>query len=70
MANMPCADCIRLKEVVLKAVEDVYAAHAAYHLALAEKRDSALHAVYLQDARTAELVAVAALDKHRKGHGC
>jgi hypothetical protein len=70
MPDLQCPERTQLSEAVVKAVQDVYAAHSAYHLAIAEKRYTALTAVSLQDARTAERLAVAALDKHRKEHGC
>ncbi len=55
---------------VVKAVEKVYAAKAEQARATKGKKDSGFLATALADARTEELQTVAALDRHKKEHGC
>jgi hypothetical protein len=70
MPELPCAERLRLGEAVLKAVQGAYAAHSNYHSAIRDKKDSTAESAALEDARRAESRAVAALEQHRKEHGC
>jgi hypothetical protein len=54
----------------MQAVQRAYAAYANYRLALRDKRDSTAESVAMEDARRAESTAIAALEQHRKEHGC
>ena len=55
---------------VARAIRDVYDAKADLQRVRALKQDTAKFVLHLTEARKAERIAVAALDKHRKEHGC
>ena len=55
---------------VVKAVEKNYSAKAAQDRAIKEMKDARPFSTELANARAEERRAVAALDKHKKEHGC
>lgn len=64
-----CPERLKLSTEVTNAVQKNYTAKAAHDRAKNKIEAGAL-AVELAAARRAELAVVAALDKHRKEHGC
>jgi hypothetical protein len=70
MPDPPCAERLRLADAVVRAVQRAYAAHSSYYLAIKNKREPIAELFALEDARTVESRAVAALKRHRKEHGC
>ena len=70
MPRPVCEEQLRLAHEVAKAVQTVYAAKRTCDQAAIESRSAAALFVALRKARKTELEAVAALDAHRKEHGC
>ena len=70
MVGGVCEEQVRLAREVAKAVEGVYDAKAGQGRAAKEGRNIADLALILAEARKTEREAVAALDTHRKEHGC
>lgn len=70
VASTMCPERLRLSEIVTKAVQANYAAKEEQDRAVKNKKDTASFALALARARRTESVAVAALNKHRKEHGC
>ena len=70
MADQTCAERHRLTQAIIKAVQNVHAVTAGYRLALRTNQDTTSDALALEKARAADLEALAALEQHRKEHGC
>ena len=70
MADQVCLERLRLTQAIIKTVQNVHAASACYRLALRAERDTTSDALALEKARAADLEALAALEQHRKEHGC
>lgn len=65
-----CAEELRLSYGVAKAVQENYAAKSAYDQAVRNRSSLDTSAATIIRARKAESAAVAALNEHRKEHGC
>jgi hypothetical protein len=65
-----CREHLRLSDDVVAAVKAVYDTKAALDLAKKAKTDFASLAKLLDQYRTAEREAVAALTQHRREHNC
>jgi hypothetical protein len=70
MTEQPCVEQARLSDIVAKAVRAVNSVKLEQTQAWKEKRDTVPFAAVLAQARIAERRAVAALDQHKKEHGC
>jgi hypothetical protein len=65
-----CAERTRLSDIVVLAGETVESAKAARDGAVRKKSDLEACDVVLEESRRLECRAVAALEGHRKKHGC
>lgn len=68
--KVACPERLKLSNDVTLAIQKSYAAKADFERAAKQKKNTEALASALADARIAERAAIAALDKHRKEHGC
>jgi hypothetical protein len=66
----PCAERLRLSNEVVAAVQVVYDARHSRDRAEKENKETAPYTEALAEARSAERIAIRALDQHRKEHHC
>jgi len=65
-----CTERIRLALEVAKSVEKLHATQAAKKLAVQGKRDTTTYNLVLAEVRDEGRRALAALNQHKKEHGC
>jgi hypothetical protein len=66
----PCSERTRLSHAIAQAVKDVDGAKADHDRARSEQKDTGPSAATLTEERKQARRLVAALDQHRKEHGC